>query len=45
MIDLRLAWLFVFIDAIVYLFGEQRLPEFFKSDRLQCDETELSLTK
>lgn len=24
-IDLRLAWLFVFIDAIVYLFGAQRL--------------------
>lgn len=24
-IDLRLAWLFMFIDAIVYLFGAQRL--------------------
>lgn len=26
-IDLRLAWLYVFIDAIVYLFGAQR-PHF-----------------
>lgn len=24
-IDLRLAWIFMFIDAIVYLFGAQRL--------------------
>lgn len=24
-IDLRLAWVFMFIDAIVYLFGAQRL--------------------
>lgn len=28
-IDLRLPWVFVFIDAIVYLFGAQRLLEFF----------------
>lgn len=28
-IDLRQAWLFVFIDAIVYLFGAQRLPGFY----------------
>lgn len=29
-IDLRLAWLSVFIDAIVYLFGAQRLLLFFQ---------------
>lgn len=28
-IDLRCAWLFMFIDAIVYLFGARRLLEFF----------------
>lgn len=25
-IDLRLTWVFMFIDAIVYLFGAERLP-------------------